>query len=353
MATSAVRCTGLTKEFGDITAVEGFDLSIQEGHLLALLGPSGCGKTTALRLIAGFERPDAGSIEICGRQVFGARTEVSPEKRRVGMVFQDYALFPHLTVAQNVAYGLPRGREKQARVEEVLSLVSLQDCKRRHPHELSGGQQQRVALARALAPKPEVLLLDEPFSNLDAGLRAHVRAEVKGILHAMATTTVLVTHDQEEALFFGDLVAVMNAGRVEQVAEPEELYHSPSSRFVAEFLGVADFLPAVAEEDALNTELGSLPAVNGARPGTRGEVMARPDDIHIEPAPQGRGRIVGGTFLGTHVLYSVALPSGRQVRSLQPHGAAYAEGATVDVHLEPGHPLTFFPEATESERAGE
>ena len=347
MSEIAVRCLGLRKDYGAVRAVSGLDLSLERGHLLALLGPSGCGKTTALRLIAGFERPDGGTIEIGGRIVAGPGVALPPEKRRVGMVFQDYALFPHLTVAQNVAFGLSRGRERKARLEEVCSLVGLRGLESRYPHELSGGEQQRVALARALAPKPQVLLLDEPFSNLDAGLRAQVRADVRLILRDAGTTTVFVTHDQDEALFMGDQVAVMNDGRVEQVAAPEELFHSPGSRFVAEFIGVADFLPATAQEDGLLTEIGLVPSANESRPGSRGEVMVRPDDIDIAPAADGRGRIVACTFLGTHLVYEVALPSGRRVRSMQPHTAAYAEGAAVEVRLVLGHPLIFFPKDTE------
>lgn len=340
----AVRCVDLRKSYGPIAALNQFDLALERGGLLALLGPSGCGKTTALRLTAGFERPDEGTVEIGGRLVAGPSTDVPPEKRRVGMVFQDHALFPHLTVAGNVAFGLPRGRKRKARTEAVLSLVGLTGLESRLPHELSGGQQQRVALARALAPEPEVLLLDEPFANLDAGLRAQVRSEVKQILRAAGTTALFVTHDQEEALFMGDQVAVMNAGRVAQVDTPEELFHAPRSRFAAEFLGLADFLPATATEDGLATEIGSAPSLNGVRAGSQGEVMVRPDDVAISPSPEGRGRIVGGTFQGGHILYEVALPSGSKVHVLEPHTSAHPQGAAVEVRLEPGHPLVFFPD---------
>lgn len=351
MSEVAVRCAALRKSYGSTTAVANVNLTVETGRLVALLGPSGCGKTTTLRLIAGFERPDAGVVEIGGTVVAGPETAVPPERRRVGMVFQDYALFPHLNVEENVAFGLARGGARKSRVREVLSLVGLRGLERRRPHELSGGEQQRVALARALAPESDVLLLDEPFSNLDASLRVQVRAEVKQILRATNKTAVFVTHDQEEALFMGDEVAVMNAGRVEQVAAPEALYHEPRSRFVAEFLGVADFLPAIAAEGGLSTEIGVVPSLNGVRPGVRGDVLVRPDDIEIVPGANGTARISSSAFLGTHILYEVVLASGARVRSMQRHTATYEVGTLVEVRLAPGHPTAFFPTEAESDSA--
>ena len=227
-----IRARGLTKTYGDVKALDSFSLDVWEGSLLTLLGPSGCGKTTALRVIAGFE-PAGGTVDIRGRQVLGPDLFVPPEKRRVGMVFQDYALFPHMSVAANVSYGLDGA--DVSRTADVLRLVGLGGLDDRMPHELSGGQQQRVALARALAPNPDVILLDEPFSNLDANLRDRVRRELKAILTEARTTAVLVTHDQEEALATSDLVAVMYQGRVVQVDSPAELYTKPSDPWVAEF----------------------------------------------------------------------------------------------------------------------
>ena len=220
---SSLSCTGLAKAFGVVRAVDDFTLELEGGTIAALLGPSGCGKTTALRLIAGLERPDAGTVTVGGRELAGPGTFVAPERRRIGVVFQDYALFPHHDVAGNVAYALGRGADP-ARVREVLELVGLGEHGARPVHELSGGQQQRVALARALAPTPELILLDEPFSNLDAGLRERLREEVREIIRRAGVTALFVTHDQAEALSIAETVAVMRDGRVEQLGTPEEVY---------------------------------------------------------------------------------------------------------------------------------
>ena len=245
---AGLRLQGVSKHFGTkvapILAANEVALTVDSGELLALLGPSGCGKTTTLRLIAGFERVDAGTIEIDGEVVASRSVHVQPERRRVGMVFQEYALFPHVSVLANIEFGLRRmaAADKEVRTKEILDLTGLVGLEQRMPHELSGGQQQRVALARALAPRPALILLDEPFSNLDASLRARVRAEVREILRAANTTAVFVTHDQEEALSLVDQVAVMLDGSVEQVASPHELYTNPANRAVAEFIGDANFL---------------------------------------------------------------------------------------------------------------
>lgn len=340
--TIAVRCEELTKTFRHTPAVRRINLAVQTGEILALLGPSGCGKTTTMRLIAGLERPDAGCITIGDRLVVGPGIFVPPEQRQVGMVFQNYALFPHLSVGENVAYGLKRGQDRAARVHEVLSLVDLQGMERRMPHELSGGQQQRVALARALAPRPQVLLLDEPFSGLDAGLRDQVRGDVARILRESGATVVFVTHNQDEALFLGDRVAVMNEGYVEQVARPEELYLNPASRFVAEFMGAAFFLKGVARTNGLETELGFLPQPVALATGSAIEAAARPDDLTLAPDPNGNARIVTTVYQGGNYLYEVLLPSGNVVRCQGPHTARYAPGTAVRVELTPGHPLAYF-----------
>ena len=338
----AVRCAGLSKAFGEVRAVDGFDLELAQGEALVLLGPSGCGKTTALRLIAGLETPDAGTVEIGGRVVAGPGVALPPEKRHVGMVFQEYALFPHMSVKDNIAYGLPKGSARAERVREMISLASLEGLEKRLPHQLSGGQQQRVALARALAPGPGALLLDEPFSNLDAALRSQVRQETRDILRASGTTAVFVTHSREEALFMGDLIAVMNLGRVEQVDTPKRIFHAPATRFVAGFMGMADFLPARSSEGALRTELGGAPLPAGLPSGDGIDVMVRPDDVAIRPSESGQGVIVESVFQGAFYLYRVALASGGVVHCLESHTAEYLVGTRVDVSLALGHPPLVF-----------
>ena len=339
---AALECRGLAKGYGQVRAVEGLDLTIPRGQVVALLGPSGCGKTTTLRLIAGFDIPDAGIIAIGDRTVFGPGRRVPPEKRRVGIVFQEGVLFPHLTVGQNVAYGLSREQRRAEGVRQVLDLVGLSSLGNRMPHELSGGQQQRVALARALAPGPEVLLLDEPFSNLDPGLRDQVRRDVLEILKASGTTTLFVTHDQDEALFMGDAVAVMHQGRIEQVATPEGIFHRPATRFVAEFVGMADFIPAWREGERLVTEVGWVdwPDPYGLPNGL--EVMVRPDCLECHPSEGGQGVIVERQFQGAFYIYRVSLPSGRTVRCMLSHTDEYPIGAPAAVSLRSGHMLRPF-----------
>jgi iron(III) transport system ATP-binding protein len=310
-----VACAGLRRAYGPVVALDGIDLEVRTGELLAVLGPSGCGKTTLLRLIAGFEPPDAGTVAVGGRLVAGPNTFVPPERRRVGIVVQDHALFPHLTVAANVAYGLPgrgRGKDPQraARVDEVLALVGLEELGDRYPAELSGGQQQRVAIARALAPRPNVVLLDEPFANLDAVLRARMRTEVASILRAAGATVVLVTHDQEEALSLADRVAVLNWGRVVQVGSPDEVYRTPADPFVARFVGGAGLIAAESDGNALASPLGRL-AVTGTAPAP-GPALAvvRPEALRLTPDPSGRARVLSATYFGHDQLVEVAIGDG-------------------------------------------
>ena len=281
MAQPTVLCKNLKKSFNGQPVVEDVSFAVAPGQILALLGPSGCGKTTTLRLMAGFEELDDGSVEIEGRLVAGPRRHMPPEKRRAGMVFQDYAIFPHLSVAANIGFGLPRSADKERRIQDTLALVGLSGLGQRMPHELSGGQQQRVALARALAPQPAVLLLDEPFSNLDAALRAAVRQEVRELLKESGTTAVFVTHDQEEALFLGDEIAVMNNGRLEQVGPAATVFHQPRTRFVAQFIGQTDFMPGVVGQQGVETPLGPLPRALPLASGSAVDVAVRPDDVQL------------------------------------------------------------------------
>ncbi len=310
---SAIQATLVEKAFGPTRAVVGATLRVDHGELVALLGPSGSGKTTLLRVIAGFEAPDAGTVEIGGRRVAGDGAWEEPDRRRIGMVFQDGALFPHLTVAGNVGFGGPR----PGRVEDCLDLVGLADRARAFPHELSGGERQRVALARALAPEPEVVLLDEPFASLDAGLRLALREEVAQILRSAGASALLVTHDQEEALSLADTVSVMRDGAVTQAGTPEEVYGRPASRWVAEFLGDADVLPGRASEGVVDCELGRFPAERSL--GGPVEVVLRPESLAIG-ASSGRSDaiealVVGRSFYGHDQLVRLELPSGLTLRS--------------------------------------
>lgn len=332
----------VSRSYGDVGAACGLDLTVAPGELVTLIGPSGCGKSTALRLVAGLERPDSGRIVIAGETVAGPGRFRQPEQRRVGLVFQDHALFPHLSVERNVAFGLtdlPR-KDRAARVAEVLGLVRLADKARRYPHELSGGEQQRVALARALAPRPAVVLLDEPFSSLDENLRAQVRAELVGVLRSTGTTALFVTHDQTEALSIGDRVVVMQAGRIEQADTPQRVFESPASRFVASFMGDADFLPAHVHNALLTCEVGVVSTVPGwGHADVDVEVVLRPHEVALAPAP-GRSadgpEVVAVEYHGAFVLHTVRLPSGRTLRSWQQHAVRYPVGTPVEVSVVSG-----------------
>ncbi len=334
-AAPAIAVRRLARTFGGTAAVAGLDLDVPEGSVVTLLGPSGSGKTTVLRLIAGFERPDGGTIDIAGRRVAGGDTFVPPEQRRVGMVFQDYALFPHLTVAGNVAFGLPRGPSRRGRVVEVVEMVGLAGLEDRLPGDLSGGEQQRVALARALAPSPTVILLDEPFSNLDADLRGRVRREVRQILSGAGATAVFVTHDQEEALAMSDLVAVMRAGTVVQVAAPTDLYRRPADAWTARFLGAADLFPGRAADGVVSIGAGTfLTELEGDV-----VVMIRPEAVRLSPDPHGAGVVDGREYYGHDQLVTVALADGSRLRSRLGPGPDLDPGDRVAVAVDEA--LTF------------
>lgn len=331
MTQPVIDCRGLVKRFDGTKAVDEVSLELATGETLALLGPSGCGKTTLLRVIAGFERPDAGAVYIRGREVVGPKKFVPPDKRRIGFVFQDYALFPHLKVAANVAFGVQRGPGRRERVEEMLDLIGLGHKAECHPHELSGGEQQRVALARALAPNPDVVLLDEPFSNLDATLRRQVREDLVSILGATGATAVFVTHDREEALSVGTKIAVMQRGRILETGTPREIYLNPQTREAARTVGSSSLLRGRAEGGFALCDLGRLPL---GRPCTMGkvEILIRPESIRLAPLP--RGTALGGILGATAEAEIVSL---RFHGGFQTLGVKLKGGQVLEVHVGPSH----------------
>ncbi|MCC7426169.1 MAG: ABC transporter ATP-binding protein [Alphaproteobacteria bacterium] len=317
---AAIELASVSKRFGEHLAVDRLSMSVAEGEIVCLLGPSGCGKTTTLNIVAGFLDPDSGTVKLHGKPMNG----VPPHRRNSGMVFQSYALFPHLSVLENVAFGLRArgvgGAEAQSRARETLALVRLDGLEARMPHQLSGGQQQRVSLARALVYRPEVLLLDEPFSNLDAKLRLSMREEVREIQRKVRVSALFVTHDQEEALHIADRIVVMNHGRIEQLGTPESVYFRPETRFVADFLGAANFAPVAVAGDALLEGPGgerwraTLNARQGAAAPARGTLMVRPERVRLlaeGDAPDNAntvpGRVLRTSFLGAHRITEVAV----------------------------------------------
>ena len=337
--TPALTLNGVSRRYGSVSAATSLDLTVTAGEMLTVIGPSGCGKSTMLRMIAGLERPDSGTITIAGEVVAGRRQYQEPEHRRVGLVFQDHALFPNLTVAKNIAFGLNRlpVRERQKRVAEVLELVRLDHLAARYPHELSGGEQQRVALARALAPRPAVVLLDEPFSSLDETLRGRVRADIVAVLQETGTTSLLVTHDQTEALSVGNRVVVMREGVIEQTDTPEKVFEQPSTRFVASFMGDADFLPANVHNALLTCEIGVVSTVPGwANCDVFVDVVLRPHEVALAHDPRASARVISQEYRGAFVLHHVRLASGRTLRSWQPHHVRYAPGTPVSVTVAAG-----------------
>jgi len=341
-----VRLESIECRYDSRAVVHDVSLHVNQGNLVCLLGPSGCGKTTVLRAIAGFHPLAAGEIRLNGRSVSRPGFGLPPELRSLGMVFQDYALFPHLTVAENVGFGL-RGLTRTARadtVNDILAVVGLQGMKSRYPHELSGGQQQRVALARALAPKPALILMDEPFSNLDVEMRERVSYEVRDILKRQDSTAILVTHDQHEAFALGDQVGVMHAGRLLQWDTPYNLYHEPNCRFVADFIGQGVFMRGrLRAPDTVETEIGVYKG-NRAYPwgeGTTIEVLLRPDDIVPDPNGPLKGEVTKKAFKGAEILYTLRLPGGGEVLSLFPSHADFGIGEKVGIRVEADHLVAF------------
>jgi iron(III) transport system ATP-binding protein len=349
--TALLEVENLHHRYGDHKVVEHLSFRLQRGAIGCLLGPSGCGKTTVLRCIAGFEPVHSGLIRLAGKTVSGPGVMVPPEWRRIGMVFQDYALFPHLSVAQNIAFGLHTlaRAERKSRTCELAELVGLGNALPKYPHELSGGQQQRVALARALAPRPDLLLLDEPFSNLDIDLRERLSLEVREIIKASGATAVLVTHDQHEAFAMADEIGVIHEGRIQQWDVAYNLYHRPANRFVADFVGQGVFLPAkMLNGRRVEFELGVLegnlaPSAPGR--GRGAEILLRPDDIvHDDNSPL-QAEVVHKAFRGAEILYTLKLASGSKILALVPSHHNHALGEKIGIRLDVDHVVAFAPSA--------
>ena len=325
-------------------AVNNISFDLENSEILALVGPSGCGKTTTLRLIAGLEHPDSGLIWLNGQVVASETTFVPPEQRGVGMVFQDHALFPHLTVFDNVAFGL-RGKKpakiKQI-VDEMLCMVGLEPLARRYPHALSGGERQRVALARALVPRPVLVLMDEPFSSLDTDLRMEMREQVRGLLKAMQAAVLFVTHDQEEALYMGDRLAVFQKGQLEQVGTPEQIFQASATRFVAGFMGNSSFLRGEVIPDGILTELGLLRQKVDLPAAAQVEVAVRADDVDFHPDPEGNSVILDRMFRGVMNVYRLRLNSGLVLHAFKEHTMVLPVGGRAKTFINAGHPLCVF-----------
>jgi putative spermidine/putrescine transport system ATP-binding protein len=333
--TAGVQLNGLRKSFGSVHALDGLDLTIEPGELIALLGPSGCGKTTALRCVAGFESPDSGAVLLDGEDI----TAIPANRRDAGMVFQSYSLFPNLSARDNVAFGMrirktPANR-RHARAAELLELVGLPGHGDRYPHQLSGGQQQRVALARALALAPRVLLLDEPLSALDAKVRVTLREEIRRLQLSLGITTIFVTHDQEEALSVADRVAVLRAGRLEQCASPAEIYDRPATPFVAEFVGTMNHVPGILSGDRVRVLGQSLPVDGTAPAAPRVEVLVRPEAVLVTPDPDGAATVTASSFRGSSARLRLDLPAhGELLADVPGHEAVrLAPGTRVAVRL--------------------
>ncbi|HEY7776462.1 MAG TPA: ABC transporter ATP-binding protein [Kineobactrum sp.] len=332
-------------KYGDFIAVDNVTLTLEKGQIGCLLGPSGCGKTTLLRAIAGFEPVTAGSIALRGTVISTPRRQLPPEQRKVGMVFQDFALFPHLDVRRNVGFGLSHlARDKRRqRVEDMLNLVSLDAYAGAFPHELSGGQQQRVALARALAPNPEILLLDEPFSSLDSELRTQLAAQVRGLLKQNGVTAILVTHDQNEAFAMADQVSLLNRGRIAQSDTPYNLYHNPGNEFVAEFIGDGNMITVtVNAAGEMSNGLGALDQGHPRwQPGEPMRLLVRPDDVTHDDSSDLQLRVAGKAFRGAHNLYDLLLPDGQHVPCLTPSHVDVAVGSCLPVRFHLQHVVVF------------
>jgi iron(III) transport system ATP-binding protein len=338
--------TNLTKHYTQsiYAAVENVSFQLNSGEILTLVGPSGCGKTTTLRLIAGLEHPDAGEIRIHERVIASTTHFIPPEQRGVGMVFQDHALFPHLSVYHNIAFGLRGKKRNEVKqiVAEMLDLVGLASLAHRYPHALSGGERQRVALARALAPQPVLLLMDEPFSSLDTDLRLEMREQVRGLLKAIHASVLFVTHDQEEAMYMGDRLAVFQKGHIEQLGTPLQIFQASKTRFVAEFMGNSRFMQGEVISQGIRTEVGVIAQPVDLPVTSQVEIAVRADDVVFDPDPVGNSVIVDCMYRGVMNVYRLKLDSGLVLDAFAEHTKLLPVGARVCTKIEPGHPLCIF-----------
>ena len=347
---ACLQLKGVSHAYGERQIVDNISFSLAAGQIGCLLGASGRGKTTLLRCLAGFETPSSGQIRLNGRELFGNGQNLPAQQRGIGMVFQDYALFPHLTIADNIGFGLQRLNKaaRNERIAELLQLIGLEALAKRYPHQLSGGQQQRVAVARALAPKPTLLLMDEPFSNLDVDLRKRLGEDIRRLLKHEGMTAILVTHDQEEAFAIADEIGIMHQGQIAQWATPYQLYHQPANRFVADFIGEGTLIPGtVMAPDRIAIELGE---VAGQMPqdccsGCMVDVLIRPDDIQHDDASPVSAKVLSKTFRGAEFLYRLQLASGDEVLSLVPSHHDHAIGEAIGIRLQIDHVIAFHRKA--------
>tara|TARA_A100001037_G_scaffold179056_1_gene160623 strand:- start:1775 stop:2845 length:1071 start_codon:yes stop_codon:yes gene_type:complete len=335
----------LSLNYEDNKVLRDINFEIKDSEILALVGPSGSGKTSLIRCITGLQNPNEATIKISEKIMFSSTKNIPIEKRDIGIVFQDFALFPHMTVENNIQYGMDVNNTKHKSLSQLSSLTDLMlmtgiyHLRDRYPDELSGGEQQRVALARSLAPRPKILLMDEPFSNLDPNLRIQLRMEVRRILKYLKISCLFVTHDQQEALYMGDRIIVLNEGEIQQIDENKKVFQNPSNQFVAEFIGLADFIDGEIKDKYANTELGKIEVQSNASNGETVNIMLRPDDITITKNNAGNGFVVQREYRGMYYIYYIKLNSGKIVKSLSSHTNDFNVGTKVAVELTPGHPL--------------
>lgn len=347
LSANSLELQNVSVAYDEVTAVKQVSFTLKAGEIGCFLGPSGCGKSTLLRAIAGFENVSSGEILLAGQLLSSTTTQLEPEARKIGMVFQDIALFPHLTIQENITFGIQHLSkvERQARVDYLLKLVELEGYQNRYPHSLSGGQQQRIALVRALAPQPKLLLMDEPFSGLDSKLREELVPDIRRILLQEKISAILVTHDQMEAFAMADQVAIIHHGQMHQSATPYDIYHRPSSRFVANFVGSGDFLKAkVCDEYSVESDLGRITShqAHGFYAGDKVDVLIRPDDVLHQDESEFKGKVRSRWFRGSHFLYQVELASGQEVCCLASSHHNHQEGESIGLALDIDH-LVLFP----------